>query len=245
MFQAGHGTWVNVITHLTTRRIKWTLLVVGVVTLISLVSAERLQLKMNWTVLLPPRNRTVRIHRDILARFGEASIVVALEGDRDSIVAMAQELEPRLAELQSLRNVLGEMPSDFLLDHGFMLLKPEQFDTSLESFQVCTLAGIWRGINDHYEREHTENESNLRRDQVEVAPALLGMTRSLELISAVVAGDRDSTVMREAATVLSIGDPLLLSLDRRMLLIPCGCRAHQTATCQVIRCKATTAACNI
>ena len=94
--------------------------------MISLVSAERLQLKMKWTDLLPSHNRTVRIHHDILARFGEASIVVALQGDRDSIVAMAQESEPRLAELQSLRNLLGEMPSDFLLDHGFMLLKPEQ-----------------------------------------------------------------------------------------------------------------------
>ena len=162
MSQADHRTWVKVITHLTTRRIKWTLLVVGVVTLISLLSAERLQLMMNWTDLLPPHNRTVRIHRDIVARFGEASIVVALEGDRDSIVAMAQELEPRLGELQSLRNVLGDMPSDFLLDNGFMLLKPEQFGRRLESFQAWTLAGIWRGINDHYEREYTESESNLR-----------------------------------------------------------------------------------
>lgn len=139
----------------------------------------------------------------------------------------------------------AEMPSDFLLDHGFMLLKPEQFDRALESFQNWTLAGIWRGINDDYKRAYTESESNLRRDEVVVARGLLGMTRSLELISAAVAGDRDSTVMREAATALSIGDPWLLSLDLRMLLIPCGCRAHQTATSQVIRCMATTVACDI
>jgi len=219
MSRAGHRTWVRVLTHLATCRTKWTLLGVGVVTLLSLVLAERLQLKMNWTDLLPPSNHTVGLYRDILERFGEASIVVALEGERDSIVAMAQELEPRLAELPSLHNVLGQMPSDFLLDHGFALLKPEQFDRALVTFQDWTLPGIWSGINDDYEREYTDSESNLRRDEVEIARGLLGMTRALELISAAVAGDRDSTAMDEAATALSIGDPWLLSLDRRMLLI--------------------------
>jgi predicted RND superfamily exporter protein len=208
-----------VLTHLATRRTKWTLLGVGAVTLFSLVLAERLQLNMNWTDLLPPSNRTASVYRDILERFGEASIVVALEGERDAIVAMAQELEPRLTELESIHNLVGRMPSDFLLDHGFALLKAEQFDRALGTFQDWTLPGIWRGINDDYEREYTDSESNLRRDEVEIARGLLGMTRALELISAAVAGERDSTVMDEAVTALSIGDPWLLSLDRRMLLI--------------------------
>ncbi|UCG87146.1 MAG: outer membrane lipoprotein-sorting protein [Gemmatimonadota bacterium] len=219
MSHEAHRTWVRALTHLATRSTKWTLLGVGVVTLVSLVLARGLQLKMNWTDLLPPGNRTVSLYRDILERFGEASIVVALEGERDAIVAMAQELEPRLNELESLHNVIGRLPSEFLLDHGFALLKPEQFDRTLETFQDWTLSGVWSGINDDYEREYTDSESNLRRDEVEIARGLLGITRALELLSAATTGDSDPATMSEAADALSIGDPWVLSLDRRMLLI--------------------------
>ncbi len=214
-----YSRWVTVITHLATRRTSWTLSAVGVMTLCSILLAERLQLRMNWTDLLPSDHPQVRLYRDVLNRFGETSIVIALEGERDSIVAMAEELEPKLQALESLHNVIGKMPVEFLLDHGFVLLKPEQFDRVLRSLQDWTLLGSLRGMNDDYEQEYTENESNIRRDEVEIARGILGLTRSLDLLSAGLAGDAGPDVMAEAADVLCVGEPWMLALDRQMLLI--------------------------
>jgi predicted RND superfamily exporter protein len=199
---------------------------VALLTIVSLALAERLQLRMTWTDLLPADHPQVRLYREVQDRFGETSIVIALEGERDEIVAMANELEPKLNGLESLYNVMGRMPVEFLLDHAFVLLKPNQFDRALTSFQDWTLVGALRGLNDDYESEYTDSEANLRRDEVEIARGMLGLTRSLELLSAGIAGTASPSAIREAADALAVGDPWLLALDRRMLLIACTPQAN-------------------
>jgi predicted RND superfamily exporter protein len=214
-------SWVTALTTLATRRSGWTLAFVGLVTVVSVVLAEHLQLRMNWTDLLPEGDRTVQLYRDVQDRFGEPSIVVALEGERDAIVAMAEELQPRLEALESLHNVWGKLPTDFIKDHGFVLLKPEQFDRSLRSFEDWTLVGALRGLNDDYEREYTDSESNMRRDEVDIARGVLGLTRALELLKSTATGELPPEAIAEAADAISVGEPWMLSLDREMLLISC------------------------
>ncbi len=213
--------FTSLLVRMATTRTYWALCFVALLTAASLLLAGRLELRMNWTDLLPSDHPQVRLYRDVQERFGEASLVVALEGDRDATVAMAEELEPRLQRIESLYNVQGRMPADFLLDHGFVLLKPAQFQRALRSFEDWTLVGSLRGMNDDYEREYTDSESNLRRDEVEVARGVLGLTRALELLAAGIAGEVGPTALREAADALAVGDPWLLSLDRRLLLIAC------------------------
>jgi predicted RND superfamily exporter protein len=214
--------WHEALTHLTVRRTRRTLIVVGIVTVFSLILAEHLELRMNWTDLLPEETPVVAGYRDILDRFGEASLVIALEGERDAIVAMAEELEPRLQTMESLYNVVGKYPVEFLRNHAALLLKPEQFERSLRIYRDWTLPGTLRGINDDYEREYTSSESNLRRDEVEIARGLLGIARSLDLLSAAAAGEASFAALGEAVDAMALGEPWLLSLDRRMLLITCA-----------------------
>jgi len=190
--------------------------------------AEHLQLRMNWTDLLPKGDRTVQLYREVQERFGEPSIVIALEGDRDAIVTMAEDLIPRLESMDALHNVWGKLPNDFIRDHGFVLLKSEQFDRALRSFEDWTLVGALRGLNDDYEMEYTDSESNMRRDEVDIARGVLGLTRALELIQETVAGDRPAGAMVEAADALAMGEPWMLSLDREMLLISCTPKATIT-----------------
>ncbi len=213
--------WVLTLTRLATRKSGWTLGFVGLVTVVSLALSEHLQLRMNWTDLLPKGDRTVQLYRDVQERFGEPSIVIALEGERDAIVAMAEELIPKLEAMEALHNVWGKLPNDFLREHGFVLLKPEQFDRALRSFEDWTLVGALRGLNDDYEREYTDSESNMRRDEVDIARGVLGITRTLELIQQTVAGERPVESIAEAADALALGEPWMLSLDREMLLISC------------------------
>jgi predicted RND superfamily exporter protein len=199
---------------------------IALLTILSLALAEHLELRMTWTDLLPADHSQVRLYREVQDRFGETSIVIALEGERDAIVTMAEQLEPELVRLQSLHNVLGRMPADFMLDHAFVLLKPQQFDRALRTFRDWTLVGALRGLNDDYEREYTDSESNLRRDEVEIARGVLGLTRSLELLSRGIARDANPGTMTEAVDALAVGDPWLLSLDRQMLLIACTPKAN-------------------
>jgi predicted RND superfamily exporter protein len=213
--------WAIGLTRLATRHPWPTLGTAGVVTVAAVVLAAQLELRMNWTDLLPDGHPTVRTYRELVDRFGEPSLVIALEGERDAIVAMAEELEPRLHELESLRTAVGRLPSEFFRDHGFALLRPDQFDRALDTYADWTLTGTLRGLNDDYEREYTSSEANLRRDEVDVARGLLGMTRALELLRDIAAGEAPAATVVEAADALLIGEPWVLSLDRRMLLIAC------------------------
>lgn len=228
MIDRTHPRWVRALTHGAARRPWRILAVVALMTAASIALAAKLELRMNWMDLLPEHDPQVRLYRDVIDRFGETSIVVALEGHRDSIVAMAEELEPRLRALGSVDNVVGKMPVDFLLDHGFALLRPDQFDRALRSLQNQSLVGSLRGMNDDYEQEYTESESNIRRDEVEIARGILGLTRSLELLSAGIAGTAPPDAMVEASDALAIGDPWMLSLDRHMLLVAVTPRAPTT-----------------
>ncbi len=213
--------WVTFLTGLAMRHSRWTLIGVGVVTLISLFLIGHLTIRMNWTDLLPEHNQSAMRYREISERFGEASIAVVLEGDRDAIVAMAEELDPRLTGMEELRNVFGKMPVEFIRDHGFVLTRPQQFDRMLDMFSDWSLTGAIRGINDDYEREYTSSDANMSRDEVDIARSMLGITRSLELISRCLSGEGTPEMMAEAADALSLGEPWMLSLDRQMLIITC------------------------
>ncbi len=221
MKSGSHAWWIKALTTLATERPGLTLGFVGLITIVSLVLAEHLQLRMNWTDLLPEEDRTVQLYREIQDRFGEPTIVVALEGERNAIVAMAEDLQPELEELEGIYNVWGKLPFEFFRNHGFVLLKPEQFDRALRSLEDWTLVGALRGLNDDYEREYTDSESNIRRDEVDIARGVLGLTRSLELLRATIAGEAPPQDIAEAADALAIGEPWMLSLDRNMLLISC------------------------
>ncbi len=217
--------WALALTRLATRRPRLVLLLAVAISIVSVSLAAGLELRMNWVDLLPAGDPTVEGYKDILDRFGEGSIVVALEGERDSIVAMAEELGPRLEALESLRAVVGKLPVEFMRNHGFVLLKPDQFDRMLASLGDWTLTGTLTGINADFEREYTESESNLRRDEVDVARSVLGLTRALELLSAGVAGQVGLEAMSEAADAAALGEPWMLSLDRQMLLVVCTPKA--------------------
>lgn len=213
--------WVRLLTKMALNRPYWILAGIGLLTLVSLILAEHLLIRMNWTDLLPEHNMPAARYREIGDRFGEASIVVALEGERDAIVNMAEDLEPRLKEVESLYNVMGSIPVDFLREHGFALMRPEHFDRMLRMFEDWSVVGTLQGINEDFEGEYTSSDENMRRDEVEIARNMQGITRALEILSESLDGRALPAEMAEAADALTLGEPWMLSLDRRMLLILC------------------------
>jgi predicted RND superfamily exporter protein len=193
---------------------------VAIITLAALPLAAGLEMRTNVVEMLPTHSPVVQSYLEVIERFGEANTIVVLEGDRDRMVEMARDLVPRLRELELLYVVQGELPVGYFLDHGFMLMDESDFDRSLDRLNDPTLLGTLRGLNDDFEREYADNEENLERDEVEIAQSMHGVQRSLEILAARFAGEPYATV-EEAADAMLVGDPWILSLDRRMMLILC------------------------
>jgi len=210
--------WATLIASLSVNH-AWKMLgLILVLTIIAMGLAEHLEMKMNFTDMLSDSNPTVIAYEDIQDRWGDPSIVVVLEGDRDHIVQMAEILDKRIRQLDGLYNVQSQLPTSFIMDHGLILQKEKDFNRFLRTYNNPNLVGTLQGFNDDYEREYSDSEDNMRRDEVQIANSLLGLTRTLEIISRNLDGDKEASIS-EATTTMLTGEPWMLSLDRRMLLM--------------------------
>ena len=77
---------------------------VALITLASLPFTAKLQLKTNVVDMLPEHSPAVRSYLEVTERFGEAITIVVLQGSRDSMVAAAEWLIPRLESLDLISN---------------------------------------------------------------------------------------------------------------------------------------------
>ncbi len=211
--------WADSIAKVTVNHSWKVLIVVMILTVISLGLAEHLELKMNFTDMLAPTSPTVIAYQDIQRRWGDPSIVIALEGERDQIVKMAEALDPKIAEVKGLYNIQTKFPNDFIIDHGFILQKPKDVKRSLVTFENPDMIKVLNGFNNDYEREYSDSEDNLKRDELDVSRSLLGISRMLEVLESNLLGEEDAPPVKEAVDAMLTGEPWMLSLDRKMLLL--------------------------
>ncbi len=219
MKETRQSKWGQTLAIWSVKRPWWMLLAILVLTVVALMSAATLQMRLNFVDMLPSGHEEVLRYKEVVNNYGEALVVIAVEGSRDKTVAFADQLEPRLQMLEDVYLVQGRLPHEYILEHGFVLQDPDDFDRSLTMFADPTLLGTLSGFNSNLEDEYTEDESNIRDDEVQVVRGLLGTTRTLELLDGMLAGEADTSVTQEAVNALLAGDPYLLSLDREMLLV--------------------------
>ncbi len=217
--QSVNRSWAAVISRLAMRRTGWVLLVVVVMTIISGMLAEKLKMRLNFVDLLPEHNKVAQQFRHVQELYPEPSIVMVIQGQRDDITKAADSLSAIVSKVDGIYNVDNQLPVNWIIDHGFVLMKPKDFDRMLRVYSDPSLIGTLRGFNDDYEREYTDSEDNLRRDELQVARSLLGVQRSLEVLEANLKGDRNAAPVSEAARAMLVGDPYQLSLDRKMAMV--------------------------
>lgn len=100
-----------------------------------------------------------------------------------------------------------------------MIQKPKDLRRMTGTFADPGMIGSFRGFNDDYEKEYTDDEGNLTRDEVNIAQSLLGTRRTLEVLYQNLSGDPDAAPMSEAVDAMIAGEPWALSLDRGMLVV--------------------------
>ncbi|MFC2150202.1 RND family transporter [Calditrichota bacterium] len=185
-------------------------------------------MRTNWTDILPGSNPVVQSYREVQDRFGDSGgLVVVIEGSYADITAMAVELTPQLRALTSLTSVQGKLPTEFTKDHGFVLTEQKDLERMLRIYEHPSMIGVLRGFNDDLEQEYTDNEKNLRNDELDVARSILGLHTTLDNLSASLWQDGTSEKIHIAADAMTFGEPWMVSLDRKMLLIQCEPVASQ------------------
>ncbi len=209
--------WARGLARLSVNRPVLMLIALLLVTFAAFWQAGTLQLRMNFIDLLPEHHPDAVGYKQIVDEYGEQSIIIAIEGERDDMVAFAEEIVPTLREMDGVYHVEGAQPQEYFLDHGFMLQKPKDFDRWLRMYDDPSLTGVLRGINDDFEREYTDNDDNLRDDELMVARGLLGMGLALDRLEQGLSGDEANA--DEGVRALLAGEPWMLSLDRKMLLV--------------------------
>ncbi|MFH0881961.1 MAG: outer membrane lipoprotein-sorting protein [bacterium] len=217
--QSAHRSWASAITRLATRQTGWMLLAVVVATVVAGVLSEKLQMRLNFVDLLPEHNKVAQQFRHVQELYPEPSIVMVIQGERDDITKAADSLSAIVSGVDGIYNVDNQIPVDWIIDHGFVLMKPKDFDRMLRVFSDPSLIGTLRGFNDDYEREYTDSEDNLRRDELQVARSLQGVQRSLEVLEANLKGTPGAAPVSEAARAMLVGEPYQLSLDRKMAMV--------------------------
>jgi len=217
-----HNGWTKALARITTRWPGWTVLIVLLITAYATYLARELTVDMQMVNMLPKNSPAAKSYLEIQDRFTDPNTMVALLGPRDRIIEFASLLEPRMRETGDFYYVSGRLPVEFILDHGLMLQKPSDLKRSLATFNNPGLVGVFRGINDDYEKEYTDDEGNLKRDEIEIAHSLLGTHRAFEVLYANLAEEPDAPALEEAVDAMLVGESWNLSLDREMLLITTG-----------------------
>jgi len=194
--------------------------------------AERLELKMSYTNLMPKDHpKVLELNRIIKEYDGASTMIVVAQGSEENLKAFAEALVPALntPTLKPLIKAVDyRLPTDFIQRHGLMLMKTEDLEKLKPIFTPTSLVELTRGINDALEQEYTQSETRISTREKEMG-ALRFLDQLDRWVNANLRGlqnPSDSLAVQSAVDALTIGDPYYLSWDRRTMVI----QIHPTFT---------------
>ena len=109
---------------------------------------------------------------------------------------------------------------EFFLDHGLMIQKTRDLESSLKMFHSLHLPELLVGMNDNFEREYVEDQEKMteldgERQAVESLEGVRQLLRSLALLTQ----GGDSVATHEAIDAFISGEEYFLSPDNTMLIL--------------------------
>ncbi|MEE4311288.1 MAG: MMPL family transporter, partial [candidate division KSB1 bacterium] len=207
----------------------WRMLaIVVLITIIFLALASQLQVTMRWADLLPSNDRrTIQFNKIIEEFVSSTSIVVVVQGEESEMKAFADELAPRLltAEYDGktlIQRVDYKTEIEFLRKHGLMLIKEDDLKNIGDMFKDPNLGGLLFNINNAMEKEYVGQEESLstREKEDQAYMFLDGLQHLVNTLTSTALGEdisRDDA--KQAADKLLLGEPYLISYDRKALIL--------------------------
>ena len=207
----------------------WRMLaIVVLITIIFLALASQLQVTMRWADLLPSNDRrTIQFNKIIEEFVSSTSIVVVVQGEESEMKAFAEDLAPRLMTAEHdgktlIQRVDYKTEIDFLRKHGLMLIKEKDLKNIGDMFKDPNLGGLLFNINNAMEKEYVGQEESLstREKEDQAYMFLDGLQHLVSVLTSTARGDDISPGdAQQAADKLLLGEPYLISYDRKALIL--------------------------
>jgi|GEM_PF-3284705 len=146
------GSWI--IKH------HWIVLIVAVVlTIGSLAAMTRLTMRMQIKDMMPEGDKEVELLDYALNNFkGMESVILAVEGDKNNIIAFIKEVVPKLEKLPGVDSVTYKTEVDFVEKNGLLLVDDtEDLENTEGMLTAASLKDFVKGLNDNFETTYTES----------------------------------------------------------------------------------------
>ena len=163
------------------------------------------------------QNKIVKLRRKI-EKLGEGP------GDKEKAAALLTQIEgwEKRVGMPLYRRVDYKLETEFLRDHGLMLLKEDNLKDIREVFTDPNLEGILFNLNQAMEKEYVGQEESIstREKEDRAIGFLNGIERLVSSLRQAAEGQPITTEdIRETADTLLFGDPYFLSYDKQALVL--------------------------
>jgi len=210
----------------------WRMLwIVLLLTIVFGAFASQLSVTMRWSDLLPSGDqRTIQFNKIIDEFVSATSLVVVVQGEEDRIKAYADALAPKILEARDpdnsdkmlFKRVDYKTETDFLKNHGLMLIKEDDLENLKDVFIDPNLDGLLFNLNNAMEKEYVGKEESIStRDKEDGAVYFLDGIQELviALKEAAAGNDLSDEAVQKVADKILIGEPYFLSYDEKALIL--------------------------
>lgn len=207
------------------------LLVVLLLTVFFASFAIQLSVTMRWSDLLPANDqRTIQFNKIIDEFVSATSLVIMVQGEEERIKAFADALAPKILALRDpdnsgkmlFRRVDYKTETDFLKNHGLMLIKEDDLENLKDVYTDPNLGGLLFNLNNSMEKEYVGKEESIStREKEDGAVYFLDGIQELVMALKAAAAGTDSSAedVGKLADKLLIGEPYFLSYDEKALVL--------------------------
>ncbi|TKJ37926.1 hypothetical protein CEE37_13255 [candidate division LCP-89 bacterium B3_LCP] len=212
----------------------WILGIAGIVTILSILISQNLELSMRWSDLMPENDpRSIEFNRVLEKYKSASSIMIVLKGDEQHIKAFAEEAALSITEISAsfngeeeelIKRVTYKEDEDFLRRNGLMLTKTKDLENSKDMFSDVSLLPLMTHINDNLERTYIYSDDEEKLSNREKSDNAIHYLDGLKYwLQTMESYTEDTEVSRDrvlsAADRLLIGDLHFISYDHSMLMM--------------------------
>ena len=208
-------------------------MMIGLVVIITIIMgtfAGQLKQSMRWTDLLPTKSQKTMQYNKIINEFVSAtSIVVVVEGEEDKIKDFAEAIVPEIKLVTDpkdgklyTKRIDYKQDTDFLREHGLMLIKADNLQNMKELYQNPNLVPLLTNINNSFEKEYIGQEESIstRTKEDNTIIILDSISNLISIMKDYASGKTNSPEeAQKAVDKLLLGEPYMLSYDKQALII--------------------------
>ncbi len=215
--------------YLALKRRQAVIVVTVVMTCITGYLSALIGVDMKWVSLLPQSEPVVQEWIEVSEKYPMGSnYIIVIESD--SPVSTEAAIEETIGRIESLTDVVtttyGKLDEEFLVQHGLRTIKPKDLRRSVDVFSDARLVPYLTHLNDDFEKEFSGDAEKVQDQERELVAVMAALEDFILMLDETAKGITvDRTLIMRTVRDLSSGNPYLLSLDKKMGIIPVAVKA--------------------